>query len=363
MNAWRSMFSRVAGRGAVQHAMVPVCAVLMLLCTAAAASGQSSNTLRVFVNHEAPNGIAPVAGATVCAGTTTEPAKYGRQTTNTGGQVYFYALPGSQVVVTVHKSGFVGQRKQVTTNGNDQFRLQPGSGGPTCPAASARPVVTGPLTPAIASTTITRFSINNGAAEVDRGQAVQLWVEWTGETPTEYRVSENAGFPGAVWQRWGPPRPVPGRTWRPTYLFQDQSPGEKTIYFQLRNVHGATSAIVSDRIRMRAGADIGARRVEYCRLEIHRANNALASEPDPALREVVQIPAGTVKRFNSVWPSPNEKRLGYGMHVRRLRNVGSRLIRGSSTPGAGTGWIDLFTLLPGEAINVRFDLDSVSCYL
>ncbi|HEX7086322.1 MAG TPA: hypothetical protein VF198_08155, partial [Vicinamibacterales bacterium] len=128
------------------------------------------------------------------------------------------------------------------------------------------------------------------------------------------------------------------------------------------NAHGQTSGIASDKIRMRAGADIGARRVEYCRLEIHRANNALASEPDPALREVVQIPAGTEKRFNSLWPSPNEKRLGYGMHVRRLRNVGSRFIRGSSTPGAGTGKIELFDLAPGESRNVWFDLYGVICY-
>ncbi|HEX7086881.1 MAG TPA: hypothetical protein VF198_10990, partial [Vicinamibacterales bacterium] len=272
MSACRHMLERVAGVRFTRRSTVPACLLLMLLGTATTAAGQG---LLVYVTQNVPAGVAPVGGATVCAGTATEPAKYGRLTTDNSGKVHFNDLPGSEVVITAHKAGFTGQRTTAPTFGNQQFRLQPGSGGPVCPLAPF-PTQQAQVT----MTTIKSFSIENNAADVEPGKTVQLWVEWTGAPPTHYRVSEQAGFPGASWRPWGPPRPVPGRTWRPTYLFQDQSPGEKTIYFQLCNAHGQTSGIASDKIRMRAGADIGARRVEYCRLEIHRANNALASEPD-----------------------------------------------------------------------------------
>lgn len=350
MSACRRMPEQLRGPRAARCGTVPACVLLMLLCTPGAAAAQD---LRVYVTQNVPAGVAPVGGATVCAGTATEPAKYGRLTTNSGGQVTFTDLPGTQVVITAHKTGFTGQRKTAPAHGNDQFRLQAGTGGPSCPVAPF-PTERAQIT----MTAIRSFTINNDAADVEVGRGVHLWIEWTGAPPTQYRVSERAGFPGASWQRWGPPRPVPGRTWRPGYLFQDQTPGEKTIYVQLRNAHGQTSAIVSDRIRLRAAAS--APQAGSCRLEIHRASNALAFEPDPALRETVTIQAGSERRFNSAWPSPNESRRGFGMHVRRLRNVGELSMIVYSTFGAALK-PEFFSLTKGQSRDVRFDLDRVVC--
>lgn len=347
-------------RGFALHAVRPARALRLiaaLIVFLAPASAAAQNMV-VIVNQGADVGTSPIAGATVCVGTSAEPAKYGRLTTNSSGQVNFPEVPGTELLVTAHKPGFRGRSKTAPASNwsrVERIGLQPGSGGPACPAPLP---TTGQAEVTI--TTIRSFSINDNAAEMQAGAPAQLWVEWTGAAPAQYRVSERSGFPGAAWRRWGPPRPVPGRTWRPAYQFQDQSPGEKTIYIQLRNAHGRTSAIVSDRIRLEAGADIGARRVESCQVEIHRADNALSSEPSPALREVVRIPANTERRFNSAWPSANEKRPGYGMHVRRLRNLGPYPVIVHSTIGADLR-ISMFVMQPNESRSVRFDLDRIGC--
>ncbi|HEY0872432.1 MAG TPA: carboxypeptidase-like regulatory domain-containing protein [Vicinamibacterales bacterium] len=324
-----------------------------LLCSAALAlvvpaAARAQGAMSVYVHKDTSNTM--ISGATVCVGTAEEPSKYGYKTTNAQGRADFTNVPATEVLVTATRSGYRGASKtDPATNYSRSVRMNlfSGSGGPTCPF----PVQT-TRTAIITIIQIPSFSLNNGADTVPAGTAVELWATWKGATPTHYRASENSRFSGAQWQPFQTSGP------RPTYRFADTRSGTRTVFFQLRGAQGQTSAVVRDDITVRA-TRTPRQGPAPCRLQIQRADNALSSDPSPALTETVQIAVGATKQFNSSWPSPNEKRLGFGMHVRRLRNMGPWPMIVVSTfnlaPAA------MFTLEPNESRSVRIDLDNVTC--
>ena len=71
------------------------------------------------------------------------------------------------------------------------------------------------------------LSINNGAASTE-SRTVTLNHTLGGEAPTHYRTSENEDFSGADWQDYVD---------NPTFELS-QAPGEKMVYFQLKNENG-----------------------------------------------------------------------------------------------------------------------------
>jgi hypothetical protein len=324
-----------------------------LLCSAVfavvvPAIARAQGPMSVYVHEGTSNTM--ISGATVCVGTPEEPSKYGYKTTNAQGRADFTNVPATDVVVTATRSGFRGASKTdpgTSYSRSVRMNLFSGSGGPTCPF----PLQTS-RTAIITVIEIPSFSLNNGADIVPAGRAVELWAVWKGAAPTHYRASESASLSGAQWQ------PFQASGSRPTYRFADNRSGTKTVFFQLRGAQGQTSAVVRDDITVRA-TRTPRQGPAPCRLQIQRADNSLSSDPNPALTETVQIAAGETKQFNSSWPSPNEKRLGFGMHVRRLRNAGPWPMIVVSTfnlaPAA------LFTLEPNESRSVRFDLDKVTC--
>lgn len=180
----------------------------------------------------------PLAGAAVCLGTGADPSQFGAFRSDAEGTARFEDILDAPLVLTVSKSGFRGEQRNLLGTRSDRVLtvlLPRGGLGPQCDAPSAAGAETG--------LAITEFRIDAGARRTARG-AVQLNLRANG-APTHFRASESSDFAHARWQ------PLSG-----TPRFElSPGPGLKRVYVQVRKLRQSEglsletqSDVVSDTI-------------------------------------------------------------------------------------------------------------------
>ena len=214
---------------------------LFLLVTALPALAPASE-LRVRVFER--GGKQPLAGVSVCLGTSANLMQFGSDQTDSGGYAVFADIPRAPLLITASKSGYKGEQQSLMTSTIPRLlvmSLPAGGGGPVCTPVGARAAVnTGGLQ-------VSDFSINGGAYASTERQ-VQLDHRVSGH-PSEYRASEDPDISTAPWKPYSP---------RPVYVLSSGN-GKKTVYFQVRRyskINGADiqtlSPIVHDTIVLQA---------------------------------------------------------------------------------------------------------------
>jgi len=96
-------------------------------------------------------------------------------------------------------------------------------------------------------------------------------------------------------------------------------------------------------------------------LTYQRANTAFAPKgvPEGNLgEEEVRVMIGETKSFDTSWPSPNEKKRGYGMHLRTAKNTGQHPIEVKLREGLVSS---VHVYEPGDNYSIKADLVSVRC--
>jgi len=214
---------------------------LFLLVTAMPVLAPASE-LRVRVFER--GGRQPLAGVSVCLGTSANLTQFGSDQTDSGGYAVFADIPRAPLLITASKSGYKGGQQSLVTSSIPRLlvlSLPAGGGGPVCmPVGNRTATNTGGLQ-------ISDFSINEGAtASPDR--QVQLDHRVNGH-PSEYRASEDPDISTAPWKPYSA---------RPVYVLSSGN-GKKTVYFQVRRyskINGADiqtlSPIVHDSIVLQA---------------------------------------------------------------------------------------------------------------
>lgn len=183
----------------------------------------------------------PLVGAAVCLGTGANPDQFGALRTGSDGAVLFDDILDAPLVLTVSKTGFRGERRDIPGMRTDRVTtvlLPRGGLGPRCDAPNAGAEEL--------ELRISGFEIDGGAP-VTRDRRVTLNFNSDGDA-TEYRASESRDFANASWQ------PLAGK-----HTFElSRGPGEKRVYVQLRKYRQAEglrletmSEVVSDTIELR----------------------------------------------------------------------------------------------------------------
>ena len=180
----------------------------------------------------------PLEGAAVCLGTGADPRQFGALRSSADGTVVFEDILDAPLSLTVSRTGFRGERRDLAGLRSDRVLtvlLPRGGLGPRCDAPTAGDDARG--------LTISNFRIDGGAASTQR-RRVTLDFRTAGEA-THYRASESQDFADARWQ---PLNDQP--------MFElSAGGGEKRVYLQVRK-HRQTegvsletsSEIVSDSI-------------------------------------------------------------------------------------------------------------------
>ncbi len=203
---------------------------LFLLATAIPALAPASE-LRVRVFER--GGRQPLAGASVCLGTSANPLQFGSDQTDREGYAVFMDIPRAPLLITASKSGYKGEQQSLVTSTVQRLlvmSLPTGGGGPVCtPAGDRAAADTGGLQ-------ISDFSINKGAAASPDRQ-VHLDHHVSG-SPNQYRVSEDPDMSTTPWQPY---------TSQPVFVLSPDN-GKKTVYFQVRRyskINGADIQTIS----------------------------------------------------------------------------------------------------------------------
>jgi hypothetical protein len=203
---------------------------LSLLVTAVPALAKASE-LRVRVFER--GGRHPLAGVSVCLGTSANTMQFGAYHTDREGYAVFTDVPRAPLLVTASKSGYQGERQSLVTTTMGRLlimTLAAGGGGPLCTTAGSHAEVdTGGLQ-------VSNFSINRGAAASSDRQ-VHLNHIVSGH-PNQYRASEDRDISNIPWQSYSA---APVFTLTP-------GDGKKTVYFQVRRysrINGADIQAVS----------------------------------------------------------------------------------------------------------------------
>jgi hypothetical protein len=202
----------------------------------------SASELRVRVFER--GGKQPLAGVSVCLGTSANPVQFGSDQTDSGGYAVFADVPRAPLLITASKSGYQGYRQSMVTSMIPRLlvmSLPAGGGGAVCtPVGDHAAASTGGLQ-------ISEFSINEGATTVP-DREVHLDHRVSGH-PSEYRAGEDRDISTAPWQRYSA---------RPVFVLSPGN-GKKTVYFQVRRyskIDGADiqtlSPIVHDTIILQA---------------------------------------------------------------------------------------------------------------
>lgn len=220
----------------------PMTLLALFLLVAAIPVLAPASELRVRVFER--GGKQPLAGVSVCLGTSANPVQFGSDQTDSGGYAVFTDVPRAPLLITASKSGYQGYQQSLVTSMIPRLlvmSLPAGGGGAVCM----------PVGDHAASSTdglrISEFSINEGAASVP-DREVHLDHRVSGH-PSEYRAGEDRDISTAPWQRYSA---------RPVFVLSPGN-GKKTVYFQVRRyskIDGADiqtlSPIVHDTIILQA---------------------------------------------------------------------------------------------------------------
>jgi hypothetical protein len=264
-------------------------------------------------------------GYYVCAGTSLNHQEYGMFFTNRLGEVRFADVPVSGTVLIsvapisdeppvpvrmaaeMEVDAAASREVAVKLSANWAARC-PGVARRTVPGMDTRPSITGTLKhggSVIAPSRRLRFYTTSAGSD-------EPYVEVSGN-PNEFRTYQ--GPQG--WSAWRQLTVTNGN--RAHHLTHDirGDNGTKEIRVQLRNSRLQESPEYTLQVTF----------VELysCTLEYQRATTAFApmGVPEGNLgKEEVRVMMGDTKTFDTGWPSPNESRRGFGMHLRIAKNTG-----------------------------------------
>lgn len=165
----------------------------------------------------------PLAGASVCLGTSADQNQFGAHLTDANGTVVFNEIPRTELILTVSKPQYMGYTRDDVASESNRIlavSLHTGGLGPVCEGAVA-------LAPEAEveeafSFAVRSFRINKGDKET-ADRSVELSAKVAGQA-THYRASEHADFHGAAWRSFDAPREFE----------LSRGAGDKTVYFQVR---------------------------------------------------------------------------------------------------------------------------------
>jgi hypothetical protein len=233
---WHASFTITVSRHGLRAGFLPlkskqlVMLVLFLLVTALPVLAPASELkVRVFER----GGRQPLAGVSVCLGTSANPMQFGADQTDREGYAVFEDIPRAPLLVTASKSGYKGEQQSLVTSTIQHLLLMSlptGGGGPVCTPVGDRAV------PDTGGLQISDFSINKGATASPDIQ-VRLDHHVSGH-PNEYRASENRDISTAAWQPYSA---------EPVFVLSPGD-GKKTVYFQVRRyskINGADIQTIS----------------------------------------------------------------------------------------------------------------------
>lgn len=183
----------------------------------------------------------PVANASVCLGTATEPAKFGTGITSFSGVALYDNVPDRLVLITVSKRNFRGIALQAPMKGDNIIKdvlVTEGLSSKKCRA--------------LKMVGMTKEGITNGGQSADWPLLIEAlsyfpsgndglsFLSYSKGKPTHYRVSTNPDFEGALWKDYSDVLHFSPRK-------SDQ--GKSELYFQLRKtvkVSGGSIDAVSE---------------------------------------------------------------------------------------------------------------------
>jgi len=189
-------------------------ALFLLVSAIPVLAPASELRVRVF-----ERGAKPLAGVSVCLGTSANPVQFGSHQTDSEGYAAFADVPRASLLITASKTGYQGYQQSLVTSTMPRLlviSLPAGGGGAVCTPVGGHTV---------ASTDglqISDFSINKGAA-TSSDREVHLDHRVSGH-PSEYRAGENRDLSTAPWQRYSA---------QPVFVLSPGN-GRKTVYFQVR---------------------------------------------------------------------------------------------------------------------------------
>jgi uncharacterized membrane protein len=348
------------------------CAVLTLSVLATVSSltdaqarrqpAMAALTVAVEIPDEATGTLIPARRAFVCVGDSTDTKRYGSKVmTNATGEIALSVPIGTAIVVTAWDEFSSGGIRRYTLGGREVVPIRSRTHRVTISWDRSRrgmtcntPVLTKALP------TVTPLRLGDGLRTMPQGlsrtRSVELlttrvngynYIDLTAPA-THFRVSQRSDFRGAAWQA-ASVHPLPTRGYRMRSVQHEilGGDGRKTIFLQLRNDAGSSpvSQVGVDYVDLYA-----------CRLIYRRAPNAM--ETLTMAEETLTVMRAASKTLDVSWPSPNELRPGYGMHLRWARNNGDHPIE--LTVGGGVLWIKA-VLDPRDSERFRADLRTVRC--
>lgn len=142
----------------------------------------------------------PVANASVCIGTGTEPTKYGTAVTSYDGMALYDNVPAKPVLITVSKRNFRGIALQAPVSGNNVIKdvlVTEGLSSKKCRAlkmVSLKPGISRGETAAEWPLKITALSY------FPSGDDGLSFLSYAKGKPTHYRVSTKSDFSDAEWK-------------------------------------------------------------------------------------------------------------------------------------------------------------------
>lgn len=322
----------------------------------------ASLTVAVQIPDAATGTLIPARRAFVCVGDSTDTKRFGSKVmTNASGEIAFSVPIGTAVVVTAWDEFSSGGSRRHTLGGRDVVPVRSRAHRVTIAWDRSRrgmtcntPVLTKAL-PAV-----TPLQLGDALRTMPQGltrtRTVELlttrvdgynYIDLTAPA-THFRVSQRSDFQGAAWQT-ASVQQLPARGYRMRAVEHEilGGDGRKTIYMQLKNDTGSSpvSQVVVAYVDMYA-----------CRLIYGRAPSALAQFRMAA--ETLTVMRAGSKTLDVSWPSPNEGKPGYGMHLRWARNVGEHPIE--LTVGGGVLW-NKVVLEPRDTKTFKADMRAVRC--
>ena len=182
----------------------------------------------------------PVANASVCLGTASDPTKYGTAVTSYSGLALYDELPQKTMVITVSKKNFRGIALQAPTGGKNVVKdvlVTEGLSSKRCRALKMVDFKPG----------ISRGSQSDdwplaitALSYFPSGDDGLAFLSYAKGKPTHYRVSTNPSFVGAEWKAYSDVL---------HYSPMQADQGKSALYFQLKkktNIDGGSIEAVSE---------------------------------------------------------------------------------------------------------------------